>query len=682
MKAGFYPKLAFDGIRKNKQMYLPYILTCIGMVAMYYIIVFLEYTDTLSYLPGADTACSMIGIGGRVIAVFAGIFLFYTNSFLIRRRKKEFGLYNILGMGKRNIGLILFWESLIISVLSLLIGLTAGIAFSKLAELGLVNIMQGNVTYTLTISFESVQMTVTVFGIIFILLFFNTLRQVRFSSAISLIRSENVGEKPPKGNWFIGILGILILGAAYFIAVSIESPVSALMAFFAAVIMVIIGTYLIMIAGSVLFCRILQKRKKYYYKANHFVSVSSMTYRMKRNGAGLASICILATMVLVMISSTAALYFGSEDSLNKRYPRDINMYFQFDTPKDLSDNNIGILKNDILKIADKHNIRTEHLIDYRCASIAGLIEGNTIETDVTKIGEFSPDTYSDVFQFYIIPLKDYNSAMGTRETLEKNQALIYTYRADYTESKISFNGGATFHIKKQLDSFFDNGDSATNILPTMAIIVPDLDSAIKGIDKRADYNGNKMLYLSWTYNFDTNTKKAKQTALFKELKNTFRDFEINEERNYTSSYFENRELKRADYYGTFGGMFYLGIILSIVFIFATVLIIYYKQISEGYEDQSRFDIMQKVGMTNKEIRKSINSQLLTVFFLPLIGAGLHLAFAFPIIRKLLLLFNLNNVMLFAITTVISFLVFALFYTIVYRVTSNAYYKIVSGAKEI
>lgn len=680
MKAGFYPKLAFDGIRKNKQMYLPYILTCIGMVAMYYIIVFLHYTDTLSYLPGSDTASAMIGLGGRIIAVFAGIFLFYTNSFLIRRRKKEFGLYNILGMGKRNIGFILFWESLIISVLSLLIGLTAGIAFSKFAELGLVNIMQGDVTYSLTISFESIQMTMTVFGIIFILLFVNGLRQVRFSSAMSLIHSENVGEKPPKGNWFIGILGILILGAAYFIAVSIESPVSALMTFFAAVIMVIIGTYLIMIAGSVLFCRILQKRKNYYYKANHFVSVSSMVYRMKRNGAGLASICILATMVLVMISSTTALYFGSEDSLNKRYPRDINMNFQFDSAEDLSDENISILKNDIWKIAEKHEVKPEHINGYRYASIAGLIDGNTIETDVTKVDEFNLDTYSDVFQFYLIPLEDYNTTMGTSETLEKNQALVYTYRADYTESKISFNGGTTFNIKKHIDSFFDSGDSAMNILPTMAIIVPNLNTAIKGIDKLADYNGNKMLYLNWIYNFDTNTKKTTQTALFKELQNTFRDFETNGERNYYSSYFENRELKKADYYGTFGGMFYLGIILSIVFIFATVLIIYYKQISEGYEDQSRFDIMQKVGMTKREIRKSINSQLLTVFFLPLIGAGLHLAFAFPIIRKLLLLFNLNNVMLFTATTVISFLVFALFYTIVYRVTSNAYYKIVSGAK--
>ena len=309
MKTGFYPKLALDGIKKNKRMYLPYILTCIGMVMMQYIIGFLQYSDMLASMPGARTAQEMIKMGVWVIAVFAGIFLFYTNSFLIRHRKKEFGLYNILGMGKRNIGFILFWENLIISVFSVAVGLILGIAFSKLAELGFVNIVNGDVTFAITVSAKAIIQTAAIFGVIFVLLFLNAIRQVRFSSAISLLKSENIGEKPPKGNWFVGILGVVILGAAYYIAVSIKDPLTALTLFFAAVIMVIIGTYLIMIAGSVLFCRILQKKKNYYYKSNHFISVSSMVYRMKRNGAGLASICILATMVLVMISSTRnALY--------------------------------------------------------------------------------------------------------------------------------------------------------------------------------------------------------------------------------------------------------------------------------------------------------------------------------------------------------------------------------------
>lgn len=678
MKTGFYPKLALDGIRKNKRMYLPYILTCVGMVMMQYIVSFIEDSETLMAFPGAETAKGIIEMGGWVIIVFAGIFLFYTNSFLIRHRKKEFGLYHILGMGKRNIGLILFWENLIIFAFSIVVGLIAGIAFSKLAELGLVNIVKGDVSYTFFVSVDVILRTVCAFGVIFVLLFLNAVRQVRFSSAISLLRSENVGEKPPKGNWLVGILGVLILGAAYYIAVSIKDPITALVVFFIAVIMVIVGTYLIMIAGSVLFCRILQKRKKYYYKVNHFVSVSSMVYRMKRNGAGLASICILATMVLVMISSTATLYIGSEDTLHTRYPRDINMDFQFVASEDLAQDNIGTIRDNVNRVAGEHGVNPENINDYRYGVIVGQLDGTEVETDATKITNFSLDTYADVATFYIVPLEDYNRWASANETLQPGEAMLYTYRTEYTADTISFNNGASFQITKQVDDFFGSGDSAMNVISTIAIIVPDLEAAVKGFDNLYDYNGNQMLRLHWTYNFDTGLEKQEQLALSGALRETFRGVESE---NYNHVYIESLAEETDSYYGVFGGLFYLGILLSIVFIFATVLIIYYKQVSEGYEDQSRFEIMLKVGITKKEIRKSINSQLLTVFFLPLVGAGLHLAFAFPIIRKLLLLFNLNNVTLFAITTLICFLIFALFYTIVYRITSNAYYKIVSGAKE-
>lgn len=680
MKTGFYPKLALDGIKKNKRMYLPYILTCIGMIMMQYIIGFLQYSDLLTSMPGAGTAQEMLEMGGWVIAIFAGIFLFYTNSFLIRHRKKEFGLYNILGMGKRNIGFILFWENLIISVFSVAIGLILGIAFSKLAELGFVNIVKGDVTFEFRISAAAITKTAMVFGIIFILLFLNTIRQVRFSSALSLLKSENVGEKPPKGNWFLGILGVIMLGAAYYIAVSIEDPITALTLFFAAVIMVIVGTYLIMIAGSVLFCRILQKKKNYYYKSNHFISVSSMVYRMKRNGEGLASICILATMVLVMISSTATLYIGSEDTLHTRYPRDINMDFHFVKPEALSNDNIESIRSNIYEVADKYNVKPKNLNDYRFASVTGLLEGTAIETDMTKIDKLNMDTYSNVYTFYVIPLEDYNTWASANETLEPGEALLYTYRTNYNEDTIAFNNGASFKIKKHVDDFFGSGVSALDVISTIAIIVPDFNSAIAGINEFKDLNGNKMLQLCWTYNFDTGVSEEEQLALTDELTDTFHS-PATEQKHFATAIVESLEEEKADYYGLFGGLFYLGILLSIIFIFATVLIIYYKQVSEGYEDQARFEIMQKVGITKKEIRKSINSQLLTVFFLPLLGAGLHLAFAFPILRKLLLLFNLNNVTLFAITTVVCFLVFALFYTIVYRITSNAYYKIVSGAKE-
>ena len=335
MKKGIYSRLALTGIKKNKKLYIPYILTCIGMVMMFYIITFLSSSDMMMNYPGGETMRGILGFGVYVIGFFAVIFLFYTNSFLVRRRKKEFGLYNILGMVKRNIARVMLWETLFIGAFSIVLGMALGVLFSKLAELVMVNIMSMDVTFGVTIDYKAIYYTVVLFAVIFFLILLNSLRQVHLSNPIALLHSENAGEKPPKANWFFAVLGVLILGCAYYLAVTIKDPVTTLAAFFFAVIMVIVATYLIFISGSVAFCKILQKKKNYYYKTNHFVSVSSMSYRMKRNGAGLASICILCTMVLVMISSTVCLYLGKEDSLRERSQKykcnyDISDIFRFD----------------------------------------------------------------------------------------------------------------------------------------------------------------------------------------------------------------------------------------------------------------------------------------------------------------------------------------------------------------
>lgn len=677
MKVGFYPKLAASDIRKNKRMFIPFILTCIGMVMMFYIIMYLAVSDILDMLVGAETLRSILALGSWVIAVFAAIFLFYTNSFLMRRRKKEFGLYNILGMGKRNIARILFWETLIIAVVSIVLGLVAGIAFSKFAELGMVNVMHGKVTYDLSVSPLAILRSVQVFGVIFLLLLLNSIRQVRFSSAVSLLRSENAGEKPPKGNWLFGGLGIVLLATAYYLAITTENPIAALMTFFVAVILVIIGTYFVMISGSVLFCRILQKKKSYYYKPNHFVSVSSMVYRMKRNGAGLASICVLATMVLVMMSSTACLYFGEESAIKLRYPRDINLEFRFADAAVLSDEWADTLKNGIFEEVEARGVTPKNEYFYRSANFNGVLKGNTVEVDASKI-EVVDVTSS--YLFYFVPLADYNATMGTNETLGEGEALLYSYRTDYSGDTISFNNGASFKIKKHIDAFLGSGDTAMDMLSSILLIVPDLESSVRGIDALADFNGDRLIQIKWVCNFDTGLEPEQQIALYHDLSDTFTDSYLKEEMGCSSGDISSQEYKRNDFYALFGSLFYLGILLSLVFILAAVLIIYYKQISEGYEDQARFEIMQKVGMTKREIRKSINSQLLTVFFLPLLLAAAHLCFAFPIVRRMLLMFNLNNVALFVATTAISIVVFAIFYAVVYRLTSNAYYKIVSGAR--
>lgn len=675
MKKGFYPKLAADGIRKNKRLYLPFILTCIGMVAMEYIITFLGLSKAILQLPGGETIRVVMRLGSFVIAIFAVIFLFYTNSFLLRRRKKEFGLFNILGMGKNNIAVILLWECLIILGISLVCGLFFGIALSKLAEIGLFFIMNGSADYSFSIDFSSVLMTVGIFALIFVLLYFNALIRVKHSSAVDLIKSENSGEKAPKANWLLGVLGVILLGAAYYLAVSIDNPIEALVWFFVAVVMVIVATYLLMISGSVLFCRLLQKNKDYYYRSNHFVSVSSMVYRMKRNGAGLASICVLATMVLVMISSSSSLYFGAEDSLASRYPREICVTATVEEPEQLDESNISIIRDYLNKNSVEFGAKPSNINQAPYAYVSALPVGTDMVCDhnSNKIGNYS---YNDIRDIWFFDVDFYNENTGDNLQLAPGEVMLLTYRCSYDENVISFNDGKNFSVRESKEGRLHViGEQEANMVPSITVILPKLSD----IESSFPETVKKLIGHKWIYEFDTGIDNESQIKLTKELIDRFAD-NIDGNAKYKSVSIESRAEDADDFYGSYGGLFYIGILLSLVFTFAAVLIIYYKQISEGYEDQSRFEIMQKVGMTKHEIRRSINSQLLTVFFLPLAFAGMHLAFAFPIIRRLLTLFALHNVMLFVLTTLISFAAFALLYTLIYRITSNAYYNIVSGAK--
>ena len=674
MKRGFYPRLAWSGMRKNSKLYLPYTLACIGMTAMFYILMHLADSPALKLIPSSASVTVTLSLGSFVMGVFSLLFLFYTNSFLVRRRFKEFGLYNVLGMNKGNISRVLAWEALINALISLAGGLFLGIALSKLAELGLVNIMGGDTDLDLRISVKALEFTVMFFCGIFLLIYLNSLIKIRRSSASELVKSENFGEKPPRANWLFGLAGIVILAAAYYIAVSIKTPLTALSLFFIAVIMVIVATYLIFIAGSVWICRLLQKNKRYYYKKNHFVSVSSMVYRMKRNGAGLASICILATMVLVMISSTTCLYFGAEDALRDRYPRDISISASYSGLDSMTDENISALRGEIS--AAVGGAETENILDYRCASLVGSLENGILDLSEASIYSTAMTTYDYVAEVYIVPLADYNAIAGTNESLSSDEAMIYAYRMDYTDKTFAVDELVSFRVKKVLDSFpIADGSAMASIAPTVFVIVPDFADTVAKLGGAVSSSGDEPASLSWNYAFDTPVSDEEETAMCERIGE--RLSECSESGGYLYYSRESLAANRADFYGMYGGLFFLGIMLSIAFICAAVLIIYYKQISEGYEDRRRFEIMQNVGMTKKEIRSSINSQLLTVFFLPLIFAGLHLGFAFPFIHKLLMLFNLSNLPLLIGTTAISFGVFALLYAVVFRVTSNAYYNIVS-----
>lgn len=682
MKLSLYPKLAFDGIRKNKRLYLPFILTCIGMVMMHYIITFLRYGDFIQYIKGGDLVRVTLGMGSIVIAMFACIFLFYTNSFLIRRRKKEFGLYNILGMEKKHLGIILAFETLFTFLVSVFFGLVFGIAFSKAAELLLCNMLSADISFSFKVSGDAVLMCVGVFAVIFFLLFLNALRQIKASTAVALIKSESEGEKAPKANPVIGILGVLLLAGAYYMAITIKEPLSALTWFFTAVVMVIIGTYLVMISGSVTFCRLLQKNKKYYYNKKHFVSVSSLVYRMKRNGAGLASICILATMVLVMISSSGALYFGIDDSINTRYPNDISVIVTVPNSNEKTVNNaMTEIRDSAKKYFKEYNCEAENLKEYTLLNAVGSLNQNKIELYNAKFGEVITADPQSACVLYLMTLDDYNALKNKSETLEPDEVLIYKSRTPYKEKTVEIEGAGRFKVKEELSDFIEIGDSASNIATTVFVVLPDRDSAVNAVKKYCTENKKAYPFtVSCRYEFDTALDDEKQADLKWDVYDDLtKKGEGRPDDNllFSSVNCESRAENKGDFLSSYGGLFFLGILLSVVFIFAAVLIIYYKQISEGYEDASRFEIMQNVGMTKKEIKKSINSQLLTVFYLPLLLAGVHLAFAFPIIRKILLLLNLTNIGLFFEITLISFVAFALFYAIVYKLTSNAYYKIVS-----
>lgn len=676
MRKDFYLKLAMDGIRKNKRLYAPYILTGAVMVMMFYILGYLTESPTLQSMTGGGVITSILPMGAGVVAFFSLIFLFYTNSFLIRQRYREFGLYNILGMDKRNIGKIMVWESLCVGAAAILYGLVLGIALSKAAELVMMNLLKAEITYDFHFGIKTFGKTAAIYGGIYFLLLLNSLIKVRRSKPLELMKNDKVGEKPPKGNWLFAVLGVIMLTAAYYMAVTIKEPLSALAKFFVAVIMAILATYLLFIAGSVVFCRMLQKNKRYYYKPNHFVSVSSMVYRMKRNGAGLASICILLTIVLVMISATSSLYFGIEDSLASRYPYGVNISVTMSDLKGFSDENMESLRN---LVYEKCGEETE-IYDWRIGEIPGLITEEGITVDWDSHIDFSLSTYDNVGYLSVVSLEEYNRLTCSNEDLAEDECFLYCIRTNFEGDTFTMEHGEGYKVKKVLDAFIDNGEYNSLIVPTVCMVVKDFEKFVEPVASLKNDFGEPMMMFDWQCGLDMPDTES-EIAAADAVKDALRSADI-EGMNYIYSYsVESCEANRDSFFQLYGGLFFLGVLLSVVFLIAAVMIIYYKQISEGYEDASRFEIMQKVGMTKKEIRKSINSQMLTVFFLPLVFAGLHLAFAFPIVWELLELFMITNQTLAIIVNIICFVVFGLFYAVIYKITSNAYYAIVSGGKE-
>ncbi len=670
--SSLYLRLAAVGVRKNGKSYVPYILTAAVMVSVMYIVTFLSNDRLMDKMIGGGTMRSILGVGIVVMAVFSAIFLFYTNSFLIKRRKKEFGLYNILGLKKSQIARVLIWETLMVYGISVISGLGLGILFSKLAEQLATKMLRGNINYTFSVSIGAVIITLIVFAVIFFVILMNSLRQLFFSRPIELLRSSSTGEKPPKTNVPFAVIGLLLLGTAYYMAVTIEAPGIAIIAFMVAVIMVILATYLLFIAGSVVLCAVLRKNKRYYYKTEHFVSVSQMAHRMRKNGAGLASICILATMVLVTISSTVTLYFGVWDYVEQTHPTDIELGIGF-----VETENVDSIQQAALNVCDEKSLTLENFFDEYSLSLSRSVICDALgvdrETDHVLAVVYSADVFPEA------PVKELSLAEG--------EMAYYEPFSDYMNGReeLRFNSSSRFSMKKV------NGDlkiaerykyyqiSAVTPDPAIILFVKDREAMCELCRSLAEENDfSSEVWRSFGFDIGGGMSADDIYDIEGEIADAMQNAIDAADSEYYLYYYVSTQAKvMGSTYGVYGGLFFLGILLGGVFLLAAVLIMYYKQITEGFEDAARFEILHKVGMSRREIKKTINSQVLTVFFLPLIAAGVHMTFAFPIVARLLRLFQMYSTGLFALVTLICYLVFAAVYILVYKATSGSYSKIVN-----
>lgn len=661
----FYPKLAAGNIKKNGKTYIPYIFTSILTVAMFYIIRSLSLNEGISSLVGADSIAVTLSLGSWIVGIFAVVFLFYTNSFLMKQRKKELGLYSILGMEKKHIAKVIGLETVYIVIISFALGLGLGILLDKAMYLIILRIMDADAALGFYVSKRAALSAVALFSAIFLLIYLNSLRQIHFSKPIELLRSRSCGEKEPKAKWIIALLGLACLGGGYYLSVTTQNPVSAIMLFFLAVVLVIIGTYLVFTAGSIVFLKLLRKNKRYYYKTRHFISVSGMIYRMKQNAVGLANICILSTMVLVMISSTVSMQIGMEDIINHRYPFDIMIY------TDADENNRT--EDTAIKEIDKSGLTIKKQISYRYVNFSALRNGSVFE--VREVDESNLEDFNNLNSLFIIPLADYNELTGSEKTLEDDEVFVYSNSRDKYEEKTLTVFDSTFRVKSLISDFPGDGIMSAYITSSHFVIVKDMDIVTDIFEKQKSIYKDNASEIKLCIGADVSGNEAEQTELVDNISNALSDYNSGE---ISYSYMvDGKAGSEKSFSAVYGGLLFLGIFLGSLFTMATILIIYYKQISEGYEDKERFEIMQKVGMTGAEVKQAIHSQILTVFFLPLITAGIHVVFAFPIISKILFLLNLYNTRLYIICTAGCFAVFALMYALIYSLTAKVYYKIVS-----
>ena len=664
MNKGMYTKLAITNIKNNRQFYFPYLLTGIITVAMFYIMCALESNPGIQSMPGAKDLGLILRLGIGVIGIFAVIFLFYTNSFIIKRRKKELGIYNILGMEKRHIAKILSKEAFFTVIIAIGGGLVTGVLFHKLACMLLYRMIGFNGGITFSFSKKGVMITAILFAIVYLLTYIYDLFQVQLANPIELLQSGNKGEREPKTKAIMAVLGVLCLGTGYFIAITTKNPIKALTLFFVAVILVIIGTYLLFTAGSIALLKILRRNKGYYYQTKHFTSVSGMIYRMKQNAVGLANICILSTMVLVAVSTTVSLYVGVEDIMKERYPNEINIRAYYDTGAPSEDSIAPIVEKSVKESGRK--IRHEE--DYLELYFAAIKDQGQYSLDKEKV-----KTAGDrVSGFVVLTREDckkkYNEEIPE---LAENEVALFTIKKTDMDTLVLEN--RSYHVKeiKQFQNTEDFETIADMMDEYYYVIVNDVQDMERLWQLQKDIYQENSSSISRQVRLDIDGDSEQKKECFENIKTA-----LGPEQAKARILIDSRQSSLDEFYQIYGGFLFLGLFLGILFLMITVLIIFYKQISEGYDDKERFSIMEKVGMSNDEVKATIRSQVRTVFFLPILMAAIHVGMAFPMIKRLLSLFGLSNTALFAGCMAGTILVFALIYLLVFLKTSKTYYKIV------
>mgnify|MGYP002563884940 FL=1 len=670
MHKGIFSRLAKQNIRNNKSTYIPYIITCIFCIAMIYMMEFLRDCPTLDQaVRQADEVRMIVFTGEIVVEIFCIIFLIYSNSFLMKRRQKEIGLYNILGLERNHIGIVMFLETIITSIGSLAGGIAVGIIGSKLALLLLLKLLHIPSVLGFYISVKGIFTCLFMFGIVFLMILFLNLAKIHLSRPVELLRGNNTGEKEPAAKWLMALIGFICLGAGYYLAVTTESPIKAITIFLLAVILVMAGTYLLFTAGSIVILKFLRRRKSFYYRTGNFISISGMLYRMKQNAIGLASICILSTGVLLMISMTVSIYFGMNDIMLNRYPYDVDM-----SVTSISEDECQTAIEAFEKAIADNKVPVERSVEEIYLDIVCSKNGDQILIKPTNTIRNS----DSVLVLSLLNQAEYERLTGISANL--NDGEIFAWYPSAVQKDSVTVDETEFTVKKWLDKNpLTCGEDAVS--DNAVLVVTDEDfkkfdemrtEMYKGVSS-APAGEDLTLHLGLDITGSETDKIDFGTPVMEVVKDLKKNGGLSENSWITSGI---RQQEYESYYADNGSLLFIGIFLGSLFLMGTAMIIYYKQISEGYEDQKRFEIMQKVGLSRREVRSSVRRQILMVFFLPLLMAMLHITMAFPMIRRMLLLFGMTNTKLFIGCTAGTVLIFAVVYGLIYLMTARSYYHIV------